>query len=101
MKFLACTGATAALAVFGAGAALAQVTITGEGAEMADLKACIAQADDGDTSAIDACVASNIDEIEAFIAAHPKTEAADHVAEGRGVETGDEMNSEEASEESE
>jgi hypothetical protein len=40
---------------------------------MPDLKACLANADKGDTAAIDKCVSANLDEIEAFIADNPKT----------------------------
>ncbi|MEM5518587.1 hypothetical protein WNY37_16635 [Henriciella sp. AS95] len=66
---------TVALALFAAAAspAFAQVAVSGDSAEMPGLEACLADAEVGDTAAIDTCVRANIDEIKAFIAANPKT----------------------------
>ncbi|MEQ9316114.1 MAG: hypothetical protein RLN72_09680 [Henriciella sp.] len=76
MKLIKSFGAAAALAAFAASGALAQVTVSGDGTELAGLKACIAAAEEGDQRAIDICVADHVDEITAFLAAHPKTSAA-------------------------
>ena len=54
----------------------AQVTVSGETSEMPDLNACLAQAEKGDTAAIDACVEANLDEIRTFIDSHPDTETS-------------------------
>lgn len=89
-------GAAAGLAAFAVSGAMAQVTVSGDGTELAGLKACIAAAEDGDQMAIDICVADHVDEITAFLAAHPKTSAATDKA---SVQV--EMNSEDTSEDTE
>ena len=73
MKLNIRQAAALALVAAAASSAFAQITVTGDGTEMPDLKACLANADKGDTAAIDKCVRANLDEIEAFIADNPKT----------------------------